>query len=115
VIGCEAAARAVGDPAGRAQLAAVTVALVGEMNAAARALDDLVAATAEVVGAGVWAPRTRLAPGGWRPLGGAPAGPLVDLEALAEQAENLRGYAAGLRQLGVVPPAAPTAHGVIRP
>jgi hypothetical protein len=99
VLGCEAAARAVVDPAGRAHLNAVIVGLVGEMTAAVRALDDLVAATAEVVGAGVWTPGYGAAglPAVSSAVAAGADGPLADLTALAEQAENLRGYAAGLR------------------
>ncbi|MBL7501326.1 hypothetical protein I6A84_37015 [Frankia sp. CNm7] len=108
VVACEAAAKAVADPAGRAQLTATAKALVEEMTAAARALDDLVAATAEVVGAGVRATAGDASAGlaaGGAALGVTP----VDLAGLAERAESLRGYAAALRDLSVSAPGlAPT-------
>ncbi|WP_045876058.1 hypothetical protein [Pseudofrankia sp. DC12] len=108
VIACEGAARAVTDPAGRAQITAAARALVGEMEAALRALDELVAAAAEVVGAGAAADGLPLAtPGGPPPLAGSGLGMSpVDLDRLAAQAANLRGYAAGLRELAVGQPAA---------
>ncbi|WP_232425309.1 hypothetical protein [Pseudofrankia inefficax] len=101
VIACEEAARAVTDPAGRAQVNAAARALVAEMEAAMRALDELVAASAEVVGAGAAAGGLPLAGvAGPRPVGGAGLGMSpVDVDGLAAQAENLRGYAAGLREL----------------
>jgi len=84
VIACEAAVKAVTDPVGRAQVTGTARALIDEMDAGARAVEDLVAAAAEVVGAG-------LVTGDYRPP--------VELDGLAAQAERLRGYAAGLREL----------------
>jgi hypothetical protein len=111
VIACEGAARAVADPAGRAQITEAARTLLGEMEAAVRALDGLVGASAEVVGAGA-------AVGGEGPPGPAvgpvPVGAALglspfDLESLTAQAESLRGYAAGLRELTGHPRPKPTA------
>ncbi|MDT3443103.1 MULTISPECIES: phage shock envelope stress response protein PspM [unclassified Pseudofrankia] len=114
VVACEAAARALADRSARAQLAGTVQALAEEMNTAVRALDDLVAAAAEVVGAGVYAYSGGLDLGGpappGTPVGGAALGVApVDLDALAEQAENLRGYAAGLRDVGAAARGLPAA------
>jgi hypothetical protein len=105
VVACEAAARAVADRSARSQLDGTTQALVREMSTAVQALDELVAAAADVVGAGVYASSGGIDLGG-PPPAGVPAGGAalgmtpVDLDALADQAENLRGYAAGLRDVG---------------
>jgi hypothetical protein len=101
VIACEQAARAVTDPTGRAQINGAVRALVQEMDAAIRALDELVAAAAEVVGAGAATGSLGLpGPSGLPPaVGGGLGMSPVDLDRLAAQAENLRGYAAGLRDL----------------
>ncbi|OHV38119.1 hypothetical protein BCD49_14185 [Pseudofrankia sp. EUN1h] len=116
IVACEAAVRALTDRSARAQLAGTIQALAEEMKAAVRALDDLVAAVAEVVGAGVYASSGGIDLGGSTPVG-TPAGGAalgvapVDLDALAEQTENLRGYAAGLRDVGAVARGLPAASG----
>lgn len=115
VVACDAAARAMADRAARAQLAGTTLALVEEMNAAVRALDELVAAAAEVVGASVYASSGGIDLGGpsaeGMPVGGAALGMApVDLDALTDQAEKLRGYAAGLRDVGATARGLPTAE-----
>ncbi|MBX6388551.1 MAG: hypothetical protein IRZ08_06050 [Frankia sp.] len=110
VVACEGAARALTNPAGRAELDSTIQELVTEMEAAVRALDDLLGAAAEVVGVArasaaragqdviAGTPTGRLGPG---QLGAASLGP--DLAALSERAASLRAYAAGLRELTTDP------------
>lgn len=79
VTACEAAARAVANPARRAELSTIVRALVDDMTAAVRALDDLLGAAGDVIGA--VSPRPH------------------ELAALGDATEALRGYAAAWREL----------------
>ncbi|WP_026240122.1 phage shock envelope stress response protein PspM [Parafrankia discariae] len=79
VLACEAAARAVADPARRAGILATSAQLLDGMNRAADALDGLLAAATEIVG--------------------TVAAPAAELRRLTEDVDRLRAYADGLSEL----------------